>query len=461
VLNRCRDAIFGRQRASFLPKRRNFFLCLREKIRQYQWLVVFFCLVTYCLVTAIFWLLFWQITLKAPLGQPRVYLDPALKYNATLISTAEQLSGLQDQLSVRIDQHNVVMSKNLDNFTATLNAITADTDVAIDYIQLVEKYVFPGRITEESTKDVEAFMEEVQKLHNMAVSYDTRTKLQGVQQIAIAMATEMTDMELFMQEISSASNTLLNNLGKIVKDQAEKNGTGHLAARSKPQYPIYGGPAPDLNPPEDELRPGQTLQWVWDEIQKQGSFRRHTGAFIPVQQAIIESMLLPSLPHPFHSKHALLFSLFFPSLKHRKITPPDFLHSMNSSGNITDIPSRIRYGIGLPDTHQTDLRTNGYAQPFISHGLSVPNPDCSPSDQNYNYTCDIIAHFAQPNKNAIVQVKVGPGLVKEVVMRQLVGLQSMECGAEGEEKKDVVRYEKKEKGEGEPKEVEKVALRVG
>ena len=62
------------------------------------------------------------------------------------------------------------------------------------------------------------------------------------------------------------------------------------------------------------------------------------------------------------------------------------------------------------------------------------------------------------SKDAIAQVKVGPGLRKEVIVRQLVGLQSMECGAEGEEKKDVVRY--KEKGEDEKKQWQ-ILLRVG
>jgi hypothetical protein len=124
---------------------------------------------------------------------------------------------------------------------------------------------------------------------------------------------------------------------------------------------------------------------------------------------------------------------------------------MNATGSITSVPATIRYGIGLPDTHPTDLGTLGYEHPLIIQGFSIPTPDPDSPGQNYN--CDIVAHFAP-----ITQVKVAPGLRKEVIMRQLVGLQSMECGAGGQEKKDVVRY--KEKG-GDEKKQWQILLRVG
>jgi hypothetical protein len=129
---------------------------------------------------------------------------------------------------------------------------------------------------------------------------------------------------------------------------------------------------------------------------------------------------------------------------------------MNVTGNITTIPATIRYGIGLPDTYPTDLRTLGYEHPLIIHGFSIPTSD--PDSPGQTYSCDIVAHFGQTSKDAIAQAKVATGLHKEVVMRQLVGLQSMKCGAEGEEKKDIARY--KEKGEDGKKQWQ-ILLRVG
>ncbi|PMD63460.1 uncharacterized protein K444DRAFT_660946 [Hyaloscypha bicolor E] len=416
------DARFDAQRASFPPKRRVVFAGFLEKLCQNFLLVVMVVLVSYSVVTCALVLL--GHPTPTPLGQPRVHLDPALKFNATIISTAEQLTSLQDRLSVRMDQHNVIMSKNLDNFTSTLETITADAEVAIDYLRFVEKYLFVGasRTPEEWREGAEVLEDEIQKLHNIAVSQDIRMEIEAVTQIAGAIATEMTDMELFMQEISSASNTLLNRLGKVFEEQAECNGTDHLAPRSQPQQPIYDAPASDAGQSLNEAQPGRTLQWRWDEIHKGGYVRSNMGDFAPIQQAIIETFLL----------------------------------SMNATGNITSVPTTIRYGIGLPDTHPTDLGTLGYEHPLIIQGFSIPTPDPDSPGQNYN--CDIVAHFAQMSKDAIVQVKVAPGLRKEVVVRQLVGLQSMECGAEGEEKKDVVRY--KEKGEDEKKQWQ-ILLRVG
>jgi len=247
-------------------------------------------LVVYSVVTCVLILL--GNPTPTPLGQPRVHLDPALKFNATIISTAEQLTSLQDQLSARMDQHNVIMSKNLDNFTSTLETITADADVAIDYLRFVDKYLFAGapRTPEEWREGAEVLEDEIQKLHNIAVSQDIRMEMETVTQIAGAIATEMTDMELFMQEISSASNTLLNRLGKVFEEQAERNGTDHLAPRSQPQQPIYDAPASDAGQSLDEAQSGLILQWRWDEIHKAGYVRSNIEDFTPNQQAIIESM---------------------------------------------------------------------------------------------------------------------------------------------------------------------------
>jgi hypothetical protein len=230
-----------------------------------------------------------------------------------------------------MDQHNVIMSKNLDNFTSTLETITADADVAIDYLRFVDKYLFAGapRTPEEWREGAEVLEDEIQKLHNIAVSQDIRMEMEAVTQIAGAIATEMTDMELFMQEISSASNTLLNRLGKVFEEQAECNGTEHLAPRSQPQQPIYDAPTSDAGQSLDEAQSGLTLQWRWDEIHKAGYVRSNIEDFTPNQQAIIESMypgptsfqstLSPPLPHPhlIQTQHKKLTPISIPLLNER------------------------------------------------------------------------------------------------------------------------------------------------
>jgi len=110
---------------------------------------------------------------------------------------------------------------------------------------------------------------------------------------------------------------------------------------------------------------------------------------------------------------------------------------MNSTGTLS-LPSTIRYGIGQPDTYPQDLSSfNKNLNPITYRGLSVLDPV-----SGEKYTCDIVVHFAQ-DKNAVQKIQV----VEEVVERELVGVQSLECAGEGEEVRDVVRGTKKEKKE--------------
>ena len=252
------------------------------------------------IICACVWLMIWAINqLPTEINQPRVILDPAHKYNVTIASTAEQLFSLQTQLEVRMTQHNVVMSQNLDNFTTILTDITADADLAADYIQFLFKIIDLGadRTAADWQGDADMLVKEAKKLGNVAVSDEIRMKVEAVTHIAGTIAAEMADMEHFLRDAGSASNILLNRLGSALDD----NLVGHIGEepRLRLQQPIIDASISDLNTPVAQLQPGQTMQWSWDEMNKFGDVRRTTGDFTPAQQVIIESkhsILPPNSP---------------------------------------------------------------------------------------------------------------------------------------------------------------------
>ena len=106
---------------------------------------------------------------------------------------------------------------------------------------------------------------------------------------------------------------------------------------------------------------------------------------------------------------------------------------MNSTGTLF-LPSVIRYGIVQPDTYPQDLSMDKKVKQITYRNFSVLDPV-----SGEKYTCDIVAHFAQVEKNVL----------QEMAELELVGVRSLECRGEedGEEMSDVVRGQvgKKEK----------------
>ncbi|KAN0117045.1 hypothetical protein V8E51_003022 [Hyaloscypha variabilis] len=349
----------------------------------------------------------WAINhLPTEINQPRVYLDPAHKYNVTITSTAEQLFSLQSQMDVRMTQHNLVMSQNLDNFTSILIDIASDADLATDYILFLSKIIDwgAGHTAEQWQRDADFLVEEAKKLGNVDGSNKVRMKVVAVTHIAVILAAEMADMEHFLRDTSSASNILLNRLGHTLGDELAGCDLCHIGEEGPFDQPISNAPILDLNAPIARLQPKQIIQWSWDQIDKYGNVHRTTGDFTWAQQTIIEI----------------------------------FLQKMNETGNMF-LPTTIRFGIGLPDTYPQDLSVFGHDKPKLItfHGLSILDPPIS----GQKYTCDIMAHFARVDPNAVTrEVWTMPGVLQQVVDRQLVGLQSMECWGEDGEKVDVVRH---------------------
>jgi hypothetical protein len=210
-----------------------------------------------------------------PIPQPRVYLtrvylNPALAHKPTLFSTAQQFTGLEDQLSARLTHHNAVMSTNLADFTSVLSAITVNADLALEHLQFVNKVISQGagRTAEDWQGDADTIIKEAEKLRNMAISGDLRTMLENITQIAHTMAAEMTDMELFMKDANSAANILLNRLGQTV-------------------YDLYV-PTDEMNAPISGAVGDQKIQWSWDEINEDGITRRSVGEFTYEQQVLLK-----------------------------------------------------------------------------------------------------------------------------------------------------------------------------
>ena len=125
-----------------------------------------------------------------------------------------------------------------------------------------------------------------------------------------------------------------------------------------------------------------------------------------------------------------------PSPAHSFLILAVFIQKMNSTGTLV-LPSKIRYGIGLPDTYPQDLSAFGHKKLKLITLRSVSVLDPVSGEK---YTCDIIAHFTLVDKESRV--------LQEMVERQLIGVQSLECAGKGEEMRDIVRQKmtaKKEK----------------
>jgi hypothetical protein len=341
---------------------------------------------------------------------PHVYLNPALAHKPTLYSTAEQFTGLQDQLSARLTRHNAVMSTNLADFTSILSAVTVDADLALEHLQFVNKVISQGagRTAEDWQGDADIVVKEAEKLRNMVISGDLHTMLENITQIALIMAAEMTDMELFMKDANSAANTLLNRLGQTV-------------------YDLYV-PTDEMNAPISGAVGDQKIQWSWDEINEDGITRRCVGEFTYEQQVLLKCKhsILPS--HPLDYIHFQLFLCLADfSL--------DFFHNMSQHGISTVvIPSVIRYGVGLRDTFPQELRSFG----FNNFKTAIESVSLLNAVDNKLYHCEIVAHFGAVGAQRDVYVDFDNSTIMLPEM-QFLGLQSMICGYDGEEKKDVVR----------------------
>lgn len=339
-----------------------------------------------------FWTMFTLINLPSPtyLLQPRVHLNPALAYKVTLFSTAEEFTDLQDQLSARMTRHNAVMSTNLANFASVLSAVTADADLALEHVQFVNKVISlgAGRTADDWQGDADIVIKEAENLRDIAISSDLHTMLENITQIARTMTAEMTDMELFMQDANSAANILLNRLGNTVYN--------------------LSAPTNEMNATIAQAVGDQKIQWSWDEINEDGITRRSIGEFSHEQQILLKS----------------------------------FFHNMTHHGISTVvIPSVVRYGLGLPDTFPQALRSFGL------RNLKTAIERVSLLGLGGElYTCEIVAHFGTVwaprdayvnfGLNYLFSFGIWPYLLPK---SQFLGLQSMICGYDGEEWKDVVR----------------------
>lgn len=97
------------------------------------------------------------------------------------------------------------------------------------------------------------------------------------------------------------------------------------------------------------------------------------------------------------------------------------------------IPSIIRYGLGLPDTFPQELRSfgfNNFKTAIESVSLLVLGGEL--------YHCEIVAHFGAVGAQHDVHVDFDNSTIM-LPESQFLGLQSMSCGYDGEEKMDVVR----------------------
>lgn len=112
----------------------------------------------------------------------------------------------------------------------------------------------------------------------------------------------------------------------------------------------------------------------------------------------------------------------------------DFFHNRSyHTCNAVVVPSIVRYGLGLPDTFPQELRLFrvGKANTAIESGSIL---DLA----GKLYHCEIVAHFGtvRAPRDMYVDFGLSPILLPK---SQFLGLQSMICCYDGEERKDVVR----------------------
>jgi hypothetical protein len=98
------------------------------------------------------------------------------------------------------------------------------------------------------------------------------------------------------------------------------------------------------------------------------------------------------------------------------------------------IPSVIRYGLGLPDTFPQELLSFG----FNNFKTAIESVSLLNAVDNKLYHCEIVAHFGAVGVQRDVYVDFDNSTIMLPEM-QFFGLQSVICGYDGEEKKDVVR----------------------
>jgi hypothetical protein len=266
--------------------------------------------------TCVFWLLslfLFPPIVEAPAPRARV-LNPTPQWNIALASTAELLTGLQDQLSERMSQHHVIMNGNLDTFTATLTSLTADADLAVNYAQFIHKVIISlgaSGTAEEWQENADSLIAEAEKLNSITLSSGVRQHIEAITQIAGTIAAELADMEIFMQNTSTSTNSLVETMGMMLKDQdeyyrvvqgrnsTESGNSGNQLQQVNPKTLVNYNNVPlaeansnalltHANEPIAEALPRQPLQWSWDQLDADGTVRRSVGEFTPEQQQILQ-----------------------------------------------------------------------------------------------------------------------------------------------------------------------------
>jgi hypothetical protein len=96
------------------------------------------------------------------------------------------------------------------------------------------------------------------------------------------------------------------------------------------------------------------------------------------------------------------------------------------------IPSVVRYGLGLPDTFPQELRSFD----FRNFNTAIESVSLLGLGGKL-YHCEIVAHFGAvwAPRDVYVNFGISPYMLPK---SQFLGLQSMICGYDGEEQKDVV-----------------------
>jgi hypothetical protein len=256
------------------------------------------------------WLVFNVSTMAGP--QVPIRNDIVELKFAPVSSVATQLVDLQDQLSTRMAEHRDMMSSNLETFNTTLTNVTDMADISMHHLNFLRNLLVMGSgQSEMKWIDVAALLIDAQaKLRdsNYTLDNDLRLKLKGLIQIAGIMETEMKEMELFMQDISSKVNLLVDSWAKAVHDDSEAGQTDLVPSQTistaddRPQNSIYRVPffggALSYEKPSKSLGT-QSLLWSWDVI-VDGLVHPTVGEFSQVQKTLIQGLspfsLLPG-PH--------------------------------------------------------------------------------------------------------------------------------------------------------------------
>jgi hypothetical protein len=176
----------------------------------------------------------------------------------------------------------------------------------------------------------------------------------------------------------------------------------------------------------------QKIQWSWDEINEDGITRRSIGDFTHEQQILLKSKYFTPLPRPLGYIRLQFFLCIADFCS-------GFFHNMTRHGISTVvIPSVVRYGLGFPDTFPQALRSFA----FRNFKTAIEKVSLLGLGGKL-YHCEIVAHFGavRAPRDAYVNFGVNYFRISQYMLpkSQFLGLQSMICGYDDEEQKDVVR----------------------